>query len=289
MTSAVTQGKSGRSRVEETCCQPHRTAGFSVLWARRNPCDALQTGGATARLRRYAVRHGACASVRCESCHRVSSLFGQPNLRCPRAGDTGGDVGAVRDRWSMLPPAKSVWRHRLASRGAWSICGCAGDTHRCGRSGSAPRSAHHLAHPALTLTSASLSPSGICRSVKAIQRSIGSSSAFRPDSTAMCRWLIRIGPGRLFCFSVGQRSTRRYRRGSPGGAAGICIRTSSVPFRPWSVPGPPCSADTDFRFPRPPLTSAEPHSGSCPPDPARSTGNHTALWISICPFERKLR
>src|SRR5664279_5205419 len=45
-----------------------------------NTCVALQTGGATARLRRYAVRHGARASVRCESCHRFSSLFGQPNL-----------------------------------------------------------------------------------------------------------------------------------------------------------------------------------------------------------------
>ena len=111
MTAVVTTGKVGvvrasRKRVTSLIAPPGSRCCGRVV----NTCVALQTGGATARLRRYAVRHGACASVRCESCHRFSSLFGQPNLSCPaRARDSGGDVGAVRDRWSTARPGEKRW------------------------------------------------------------------------------------------------------------------------------------------------------------------------------------
>jgi len=127
MTSVVTTGKVGvarasGNRVTSLIAPPGSRCCGRVV----NTCVALQTGGATARLRRYAVRREGRTSVRCESCHRLSSLFGQPNLRCPARART---PGAVQSRSRPVEHASTGRKAfgdtvlRVVERGAF--CGCA--------------------------------------------------------------------------------------------------------------------------------------------------------------------
>ena len=66
------------------------------------------------------------ASVRCESCHRVSSLFGQPNLRfSARAGDSGAVQRLIATLEHGSTARKALGDNALRAVQGSALCGCA--------------------------------------------------------------------------------------------------------------------------------------------------------------------
>ena len=119
MTAVVTTRKSGRSRVEETCCQPHRTAGFSVWWARRKHMCCPPDWG---RYRTPSTLRRASRGMRFGEMRVLSQVFvvvwaAEPQLPGARQGHRGG-ASAVRARSSMLRPGEK--RLATTSCESWS-------------------------------------------------------------------------------------------------------------------------------------------------------------------------
>ena len=91
MTAVVTTRKSGRSRVEETCYQPHRTAGISVSRARRkHMCCPPDRGRCRTSLTvRRAPRGALFGEMRASSQGFVVVWAAEPQLPGTRRGHRG--------------------------------------------------------------------------------------------------------------------------------------------------------------------------------------------------------
>ena len=127
MTSVVTTGKVGSFARRGPCYQTHRTAGFSVSWARRKHMCCPPDWG---RYRTPSTLRRASRGMRFGEMRVLSQVFvivwaAEPQLPGARQGHRGRCKCCSRPVEHGFLRAKSVWRHRLGVVERGAFCGCA--------------------------------------------------------------------------------------------------------------------------------------------------------------------